>query len=342
MRAEGRANLEERFPGHLRPWTVVWVAAFAVIVAVGLSGCSGMASQPGLVPQLVITPGTVNFANVVVGQRNTQTLQISNTSNSTITIAQILVSNASFTISAPALPVSLAPGAALNITLAFAPLAPGGVSATLTISSADLPSPQTVPLQGSAQQASPHLQLSPASLNFGNQTVQNLTSQNVTLSNTGNIDVTVSGISVTGTGFGYAGLTPGLKLAPQQQVTFQITFQPPAVGTLQGTLTLASPSISPSLSMSLTGAGITASSTSHSVKLSWNASSSAVNGYHAYRGDSSNGPFTRLTTSLLAGLSYTDSTVVSGKSYTYYVTAVDGAGVESAPSNQTVVTIPNL
>jgi len=341
MRAEGRANLGGIFSGHFRPWAVCCVAAFAVIVAAGLSGCSGLPAQPGLVPQLVITPGTVNFANVVVGQRNTQTLQISNTGNSTLTIAQIQVSNASFTISAPALPTSLAPGAALNITLAFAPLAPGGVSATLTITSADLPSPQTVPLQGTAQQASPHLQLSPASLNFGNQVVQNSTAQNVTLSNTGNIDVTVSGISVTGTGFGYAGLTPGLKLAPQQQVMFQVTFQPSAVGTLQGTLTLVSPSISPSMSLALTGAGITASSTSHSVKLSWNPSTSLVNGYHVYRGDSSNGPFARLRASLLAGLSYTDSTVVSGNSYTYYVTAVNGAGQESTPSNETVATIPN-
>ena len=341
MRAEGRANLGERVPGHFRPWVVFCVAAFAVIVAAGLSGCSGVASQPGLGPQLVVTPGTVNFANVVVGQRNTQTLQISNTGNSTVTIAQIQISSTSFTISAPALPAPLPPGASLSITLAFAPQAPGGVSATLTISSADLPSPQTVPLQGNAQQASPHLQLTPASLNFGNQVVQNSTSQNVTLSNTGNIDVTVSGISVTGTGFGYAGLTPGLKLAPQQQVTFQVSFQPPAVGTLQGSLTLASPSISPSLSMALTGAGITASSTPHSVKLSWNASTSAVNGYYVYRGGSSNGPFARLTASLLAGLSYTDSKVVSGNSYTYYVTAVNGAGQESAPSNETSASIPN-
>ncbi|MBZ5539491.1 MAG: choice-of-anchor D domain-containing protein [Acidobacteriia bacterium] len=300
-----------------------------------------MASQSGLVPQLVITPGTVNFANVVVGQRNTQTLQIANAGKTTITISQIQVSNASFTVSAPALPASLAAGAALNITVAFAPQTPGGVSATLTISSADLPSPETVPLQGSAQQASAHLQLSPSSLNFGNEVVQNSTLQNVTLSNTGNIDVTVSGISVTGTGFGYAGLTPGLKLAPQQQITFQVTFQPPVVGTLKGTLTLASSSISPSLSMALTGAGITASATSHSVKLSWNASASTVNGYYVYRGGSLNGPFTRLTASLLAGLSYTDSTVVSGNSYTYYVTAVNGAGQESAPSNATSAIIPN-
>jgi hypothetical protein len=341
MPAEGRANQGERFAGHFRPWAVFCAAAFVVIVAAGLSGCSGVASQPGLVPQLVITPGTVNFANVVVGQRNTQTIQISNTGKTTLTISQIQVSSASFTVSAPALPASLAPGAALNITLAFAPLAPGGVSATLTISSADLPAPQTVPLQGNAQQASPHLQLSPASLNFGNEVVPNSTSQNVTLSNTGNIDVTVSGISVTGTGFGYAGLTPGLKLAPQQQVTFQVTFQPPAVGTLKGSLTLASASISPSLSMALTGAGITASSTPHSVKLSWNASASAVNGYYVYRGGSSNGPFARLTASLLASLSYTDSTVISGNSYTYYVTAVNGAGHESAPSNETMATIPN-
>lgn len=232
MRAEGRANLGDRYPGLFRRRVVLCVAAFAVIVAAGISGCTGTASQSGPVPQLVVTPDTVNFANVTVGQKNTQTLRIANAGKTTLTIDQIQVSSASFTVSAPALPASLAPGAALNITLAFAPQTPGGVSATLMISSADLPSPETVPVQGNAQLA-------------------------------------------------------------------------------------------------------------HSVKLSWNASASAVNGYYVYRAGSSNGPFTRLTVFLLAGLSYTDSTVVSGNSYTYYVTAVDGAGAESAPSNETVATIPS-
>jgi len=202
-----------------------------VIVAAGISGCTGTASQPGLVPQLVITPDTVNFATVAVGQHNTQTVRIANAGKTTLTINQIQVSSASFTVSAPALPASLAPGAALYITLGFAPQTSGGASATLTVSSADLPSPETVPVQGNAQLA-------------------------------------------------------------------------------------------------------------HSVKLSWNASASAVNGYYVYRGSSTSGPFTRLTASLLSGLSYTDSTVVAGNTYIYYATAVDIAGVESAPSNETVATIP--
>lgn len=49
---------------------------------------------------------------------------------------------------------------------------------------------------------------------------------------------------------------------------------------------------------------------------------------------------TVLNSSPDASLTYTDSTVTSGTTYYYIVTAVDGAGIESAYSNQSVAVIP--
>ncbi|MDB6121078.1 MAG: Fibronectin type domain protein [Pedosphaera sp.] len=57
------------------------------------------------------------------------------------------------------------------------------------------------------------------------------------------------------------------------------------------------------------------------VFVSWNASSDSVAGYNIYRSSNTNGPFTRLNTSLVTDTFYTDSTALAG-TFTYMVRAV--------------------
>jgi hypothetical protein len=79
---------------------------------------------------------------------------------------------------------------------------------------------------------------------------------------------------------------------------------------------------------------------SHSVTLDWIASPSAVIGYNVYRGTVSGGPYTQLNSSLVTTTRYQDSSVQSGQTYYYVVTAVDSSQVESTNSNQVSATIP--
>ncbi len=67
--------------------------------------------------------------------------------------------------------------------------------------------------------------------------------------------------------------------------------------------------------------GLTATSTGGNVSLSWSASPDSIVGYYVYRSTSTGGPFTRLTSSLIAATSYTD-TNVPPNTYTYMVRAV--------------------
>jgi len=79
---------------------------------------------------------------------------------------------------------------------------------------------------------------------------------------------------------------------------------------------------------------------SHSVSLTWTASTSAgVTSYNVFRSNTSGGPYTQLNTTTVAGTSYTDSSVSAGQKYYYVVTAVDGAS-QSANSNQAQATVP--
>jgi fibronectin type 3 domain-containing protein len=81
--------------------------------------------------------------------------------------------------------------------------------------------------------------------------------------------------------------------------------------------------------------------TNYSVVLSWGASaSSPISGYNIYRSTVNGSGYTKLNSSLLSGLTYTDTTVVAGQTYYYVSTAVDSSGDESSFSNQIQEIIP--
>jgi len=91
----------------------------------------------------------------------------------------------------------------------------------------------------------------------------------------------------------------------------------------------------------VSGIDFTASQQStHSVQLTWQASTSNVVGYNMYRSTIDGGPYVRINATLITLLTYTDSSVASSTTYYYVTTAVDPAGVESKYSNQASAKIP--
>jgi hypothetical protein len=236
-----KLRVHESFGTGLRPLhrqsVKLLAACFVALIVLGTSGCAGVTSTRSTTPagpQLVVTPNSVNFQSVVVGQTNTQTLQLANAGSAALNVQQIQVTGAGFHVTPPALPLALAPGTNQIFSLAFAPAATGSVSGTLTISSNDPHSPANVPVVGT--------------------------------------------------------------------------------GVVAGT---------------------------HRVQLGWIASTSPVSGYLVYRGNISGGPYTRITTSLVNALAYTDANVNLGATYYYVVTSVDTVGVESVFSNEATAVIPN-
>jgi fibronectin type 3 domain-containing protein len=78
----------------------------------------------------------------------------------------------------------------------------------------------------------------------------------------------------------------------------------------------------------------------HQTTLSWNASSSPVIGYHVYRGTQAGGPYSLLSAGIVTADTFVDTSVASGRTYFYVVTAVGNTGVESAFSNEVAGVIP--
>ena len=80
----------------------------------------------------------------------------------------------------------------------------------------------------------------------------------------------------------------------------------------------------------------------HSVILNWQESSpnDPVSSYNVYRSATPTGPFTKINTSPITGLTFTDTNVKSGDTWSYEATAVDANNVESDPSNVVTAKVP--
>ncbi len=190
---------------------------------------------------------------------------------------------------------------------------------------------------GSATQSST-LTVTPSSLSFGNVLVGSSANQTVTLSNGSAASITVSGITVSGTGFNTTAPALPLTLAPGQSSSVTVTFAPQTSGAVTGTLQITSNATNSSASVSLSGTGTT--TTQHSVALNWVASTSTVAGYNVYRATISGGPYSKLNSTLNAGTTFTDTSVSAGTTYYYVVTAVASDGTESVFSNQATAVVP--
>jgi hypothetical protein len=199
--------------------------------------------------------------------------------------------------------------------------------------------PLTIALNGTGTAQLAQLSASPASLSFGSVAVGSTGTQTVTLSNTGNSSVSVSGINLAGTPFTVTGPAMPVTLSAGQTTTFSVVFAPVIAGDQTDAVKILSTATNSSITVPVQGAGVAARSRSALVR--WDASSSPVKGYFVYRSTQAGGPYGRLNATPIIAQTYTDPDVQTGRSYFFVVTAVDDTD-ESGFSEEVSVTIPFL
>ncbi|HEY4817747.1 MAG TPA: choice-of-anchor D domain-containing protein [Candidatus Acidoferrum sp.] len=293
-------------------------------------------SGVGTQPQISAVPASVNFGSVALGVSNTQTLTLKDSGNANLTISQATMSGAGFSLSGPGLPVTLAPNQSIAFTVRFSPGVAGTGTGAVSYSSNAPHSPLAIPLTGSGVKQSLQLSANPPTLAFGNITQGSSSKQSVTLTNIGNSSVSVSKLAPAGSYFSINGLTTPVSLGPGQTASFTVAFDPTTTGTFSGSVTVTSTATNSPLSIPLSGAGVAA----HKATLTWTPSTSTVSGYNVYRGTQKGGPYTKETSSLVPGSTYTDLSVQAGLTYHYVVTSVHSNGVESVYSSEVSATIP--
>ena len=107
-----------------------------------------VAPPPPTQGALTVSPQSLAFGNVLIGTSAKQTVTLSNSATTSVTVSSIVIAGTGFSQTGPALPLTLATGQSSSVTVTFAPQNSGSVSGALAIgSNASNPS-ISIPLSG--------------------------------------------------------------------------------------------------------------------------------------------------------------------------------------------------
>ncbi len=283
---------------------------------------------------MAVSLSSLAFGNVQTNTSRNLSETLTNTGSTSVTISQATATGTGFSISGLTIPTTLGAGQSITFTATFHPLSAGAASGTLAVVSDASNSPVDVRLSGTGT-ALGQLAASPSTLSFGSVGVGSGSTLSGTLSASGT-SVTVTSATLNNGEFVISGISLPTTIAAGKSTPFSVTFTPNASGATSASLSFVSNAWNSAVE-TMTGSGT--SGTQHSVDLSWGTSSGAV-GYNVYRGTVSGGPYSKINASIDASATYVDSTVVSGQTYYYVATALDGSSNESGYSNQVQAVIP--
>ncbi len=229
--------------------------------AVSLSGTGIAASTP----QAVLSPTTLSFPSTTVNSTSAaMSVKLSNPGTAALTISGITIGGANPTDFAETNTCggSLAAGTSCTISVTFTPASAAGFAATVSVADNATGSPQTATLSGTGTApATPIATLSPSSVSFGNVVSGGTANaQTVTLKNTGNATLSLSGVTLAGANpADFADTTNcGETLAAGASCTISVTFTPASVASFAATISVADSAAGSPQITSLSGAGIAA------------------------------------------------------------------------------------
>ena len=213
----------------------------------------------GIAPQITLAPTTLDFGSQPVGVTSSaKSVTVSNTGSVSLAISQISTSTWQFAeqSTCPFSPSTLPAGTSCNISVTFAPSSRGSVSASLQISDNAPQNPQSVTLSGQGIQ--PAVSLSTSTLSFGNQNVGTTSqSQSVTVNNSGQDPLLISGISISGTNFNDFKESSNCvgTLAPNTKCSVSVIFAPTAASYRTALLTISDNAAGSPQTVNLSGTG---------------------------------------------------------------------------------------
>ena len=206
-------------------------------------------------PLSSIAPSTLNFGKQGLASASpAKTVTFKNSGIVPVNVATVGlagVSQGDYNITTSALPLTLAAGKTLKISLTFTPTALGAEPASLVVTSDAVASPQSVSLNGTGVE---QLTLSAAILNFGKITVgASSATKNVSLTNNTSSPVEMSTILPSGD-YSFT-TTCGSSIAANAHCTVSVKFTPSAKGLRVGSITINDSASNTPQIVSLTGTG---------------------------------------------------------------------------------------
>jgi hypothetical protein len=151
-------------------------------------------------PDIAASPAALDFGNVCIGVRETRNVQILNEGGCDLTLSNFTLGGANpgdYDVDPPTLPLVLKPGTGVIVPVHVAATVLGARNATLSVASNDpdaAESPLVIPLTAVAVPAD--INVSPQSVNFGDVCLGDSKTLNVTVSNQGGCDLTISTVGL--------------------------------------------------------------------------------------------------------------------------------------------------
>jgi len=185
----------------------------------------------GVTSVVALSPSSLTFASQFVGTTSApQTVTLVNSGSATLNITSVTVTAGSGFTQTNNCGTSVAAGSSCTISVSFSPTGSGTASGTLSVTDNTTGSPQTVSLTGTG--VSPTASLSATTVNFGSLPVgtSSTTPQKITLTNTGNANLSITNLSISGANASEFTINPanpcGSTVAQGSSCTIQINFKP--------------------------------------------------------------------------------------------------------------------
>lgn len=209
-------------------------------VQIPVSGSGAVQTQ-----SIIALSGNLNFGSVAVGGFSTRQVDIANTGSTSFTINNITLP-AGFTGSAGGI---VNPGSYSTYTITFRPTSAINYGGNLVVNSNAQSGTNTIAVSGAGSQAPAGIISLSGNMNFGTVNVGGSATNYLTISNTGNASLNVSGISFPN---GFSGNWSGaISSGSSHQVL--ITFSPNLIGSYGGTISVNSNSIGGVNTISVSG-----------------------------------------------------------------------------------------
>jgi len=210
-------------------------------------------SGVGVLPAVTLSPTSLTFpTQVVFTTSKAQTVKLTNTGLGVLKIMYIAVTgpfSQTNTCSS-----TMNPGGSCTLNVTFTPISIGVLKGSVSITDNAPLSSQKVMLKGTGT----YVQLTPASLNFGNQPVGTTSlPKTITLSNKGHMTVSITSIVSTGLNASDFSLTNtcGTSVAPGVSCFIKVKFKPKATGKRSAAVAVTDNGGGSPQKVSLTGAG---------------------------------------------------------------------------------------
>lgn len=196
-------------------------------------------------PQMAVTPDAIDFGSVKLTESVSQAVSVTNTGTANLIVQSIGFadgSSAEFACaSVPVLPMTLEPGAGMNVDVVFTPAAIGAALAVMTIAGDNVDITQVM-LTGTG--IKPVIAVEPAALDFGQLDLGQAAIGKLTIANTGDAQLIIQSMDFTDTSsadfaFMTAPVLP-MVIEPNAIIELEIAYTPSVEGDAAALLNIVS------------------------------------------------------------------------------------------------------